>query len=465
MSTRVSVINPATEAEFTSFMPLPLAELRESCAAARRAQVAWAQVPLRERCELVARFCDSFERQSESIAGDLTAQMGKPITQARAEVRGTLARARSLVEQADLALSPRRPEPITGYDRYVERIPQGVVLNMAAWNYPLLIAVNVVVPAVLAGNAVLIKHSARTPLAGDIFATTFMGIGGPVGLVQSVQATHKVMAEFIAGQGGPDYVAFTGSVAGGRAVARAARERFIGVGLELGGKDGAYVMAEQDDLSWVAANLAEGFTYNCGQSCCAVERIYVHEKVYDSFCQEFLKHASNWRPADPSLPESNLGPLVSSAARDHILSQARSARDAGGAVLLEGGPLSVGGKGYFYAPEVFAMSSNDAALMREENFGPIVGLVKVSSDEQGVALVNDSAFGLTASVWGTDSETARRVVSQMSAGTVFLNRADYLDPQLPWTGYRDSGMGSTLGLEGFWNLTKPRSIHLRLKQG
>lgn len=462
METEFTVINPATEEIAASYRRATLDEIHEKARAARRVQRDWADTALDRRLEFALRFCEAFEADAEEIAATVTAEMGKPIGQSRAEVASMLARARSMILQAPEALAPRRPLPVSGFERYVERHPLGVVLNMAAWNYPLLIAVNVVLPAVIAGNAVILKHSARTPGAGEAFERAMRAARLDPHLVQAVQADHETMLQFAA-HGDIDHVAFTGSVEGGRAVQSAVRGRFISSGLELGGKDAAYVLDEQDDLDWVAANLAEGFAYNCGQSCCAVERIYVHARVYGEFVERLSAHAQTWVPGTPGLPETNLGPLVSESARRHIVGQVLDAREKGARVVLEGGPTQVAGRGFFYSPEILDGVHHGMKIMREENFGPIVGVMKVEDDAQAIGLINDSTFGLTASVWGKATERARRVVAALSAGTVFLNRCDYLDPALPWTGYRDSGLGSTLGHEGFWNLTRPRSIHMRLR--
>ena len=461
MAGEFSVVNPATEARIRNVQRLSLPELLQAGRRAKAAQIDWMGVGLQERMDLGLRVCSEIEKDAEVIARGITLEMGKPIVQARAEVRAMLFRARAMVAQAPDALRHRLPAVVEGFERFVERRPHGAVLDMAAWNYPLLIAVNVVLPAIVAGNAVLLKHSARTPGVGEAFAVAFERSGAPEGLVQAIQADHPTILAFAASEL-VDYVAFTGSVEGGRAVQAAVRDRFVGLGLELGGKDGAYVSDEAEDLGWIAQNLAEGFAYNCGQSCCAVERIYVHRRVYERFLPLFLEAARAWVPGDPLAETTNLGPLVSEAARRHIVSQAQDARRKGVSVLLEGGPTSVQGRGYFFAPEVFANTHHDMSLMRDETFGPIVGVMKVDSDDEAVRLMNDSAFALTASVWAPPTERSRRVLAALSAGTVFLNRCDYLDPMLPWTGHGDSGFGSTLGHEGYLNLTRPRSHHLRL---
>ena len=464
MSNEFFLTNPATEEKIGPISRLSAGEMEQAAARARAAQEKWSEAAPSERKKVVADFIAEFERNADKIAREITIQMGKPITQSHNEIKGMLHRARSILEQTDEALKPRRLDKVENFERFVERIPHGVVLNMAAWNYPLNIAVNVVLPAVLAGNAVILKHSAKTPMCGDHFADTFAAVGAPEGLVQALQADHATMAKFIE-SGAADYIAFTGSVEGGRQIRIAAREQFTDVGLELGGKDPAYVMEEQDDLDWTAANLAEAFIYNCGQSCCAVERIYVHEKIFDAFLEKLVHHASDWTPGNPLEEGTNLGPLVSEGARKWIMGQAEDAVKKGAKVVLEGGPTTVDGKGFFFKPQIMVDVNHDMSLMKEENFGPVMGVMKVKDDGEALKLMNDSAFGLTASVWGRDQARIEKMLSRLQAGTVFMNRCDYLDPEMPWTGYGDSGLGSTLGHEGFHHLTRPRSVHMRIKAG
>lgn len=464
MSDEFFSINPATEEKIGPFPRLDFDELKKVAERSRAAQTKWAAVPLAERQALVRKFIEEFKQMKDRVAADITRQMGKPLWQAHNEIGGLIERATGMLEQSTAALADRPLPPKENFSRYVRRVPHGVVFNMAAWNYPLVIAVNVVVPAVLAGNSVILKHSARTPLCGDHFAEAFAAAGAPEGLVVSIQATHATVEQFLK-SGLADFVAFTGSVPGGRAVQQAASAQFVDVGLELGGKDPAYVMEDQDDLAWTAGNLAEGFLYNCGQSCCAIERVYVHEKVYDPFMEHFLNTARTYAPGDPAAEGTTLGPLASSGARDHIVSQVESAVKAGAKFALKGGPADVNGKGYFYKPSVLEVADHSLALMQEENFGPIIGIMKVKNDEEALSLMNDSKFGLTASIWGADQARIEPLLAKVRAGTVFMNRCDYLDPGLPWTGYGDSGLGSTLGHEGLVQLTKPQSVHIRIKAG
>jgi acyl-CoA reductase-like NAD-dependent aldehyde dehydrogenase len=355
------------------------------------------------------------------------------------------------------ALAPEVLPEKEGFNRRIEHVPLGVVFNLAAWNYPLLIPVNVVVPALLAGNTVLLKHSARTPLCGLHFERAF-GELAPPGLVTSIVAGHDDAARLIADPR-VAHVAFTGSVAGGKAVYREAAARLLDAGLELGGKDPAYVAADAD-LAFAAENVVDGACYNAGQSCCAVERVYVHAAVHDEFIERALAILERYRLGDPLAEETTMGPLVSRAAVEVVERQAADALRRGARLLL-GGRRPDGLPGSFFLPTLIAGVPNDAEAMQEETFGPLVPVARVASDEEALALMNDTRYGLTASVWTRDRERAERLARDLDAGTVYQNRCDYLDPALPWTGARESGLGSTLSRYGYFHLTRRKSIHFR----
>jgi acyl-CoA reductase-like NAD-dependent aldehyde dehydrogenase len=456
----VIVDNPATEAEVYRVPANNEAELIEISEHARAAARELQTASLDERIRLCERAVRDFEERAETIAMDLTRQMGKPIAEARAELRTMAVRARYMMEIAHDALDERPAAHKTGYELAIEKLPVGVVLDIAAWNYPLLIAVNVVVPAVLAGNAVILKHSSRTPLCAGHFTDAFRRAGAPERAVSGVAAGHDATAGLI-GRGHVDYVAFTGSVEGGRAVSRAAAGRFIDVGLELGGKDPAYVRADCD-IEAVAANLAEGAFYNAGQSCCGVERIYVAESVYEDFLDALVAATAAWTPGDPELETTALGPMAQSGATATIAKQLEDASSKGARILCGGQAARVGGKGRWFEATVVADADHRMEVMTEETFGPVAAVAPVADDEQAVARMNDSRYGLTASIWSEDVEAARAVAARIEAGTVFLNRCDYLDPALPWSGWKDSGIGITLSSLGFDRLVKTRARHFRL---
>jgi acyl-CoA reductase-like NAD-dependent aldehyde dehydrogenase len=424
---------------------------------ARAAFQSWRRVPLAERISRVETALGYFRSQAAQVARDLTVQMGKPIAEARREIETFFDRARYTCSIAPQALAPDTLPPKEGFERRIVHEPLGVVLNIAAWNYPLLIPVNVVVPALLAGNVVLLKHSAKTPLCGLHFERAFASVDPP-GLVQSLVLTHQAVEELIA-SGPIDHLSFTGSVEGGRAVYREAARRLLDAGLELGGKDPAYVAADAD-LDFTAENVVDGGCYNAGQSCCAVERVYVHRKVYDGFLARARAVMERYRLGDPLLEETTMGPLASQGALDTIDLQVGEAVRRGARLLL-GGKRLVSSRGNFFQPTLLADLENDRLVMQEETFGPVLPVMAVEGDDQAIELMNQSRFGLTGSVWTRDPERAERFGRELKAGTVFRNRCDYLDPALPWTGAGESGLGSTLSRYGFYGLTRRKSLHFR----
>ncbi len=426
-----------------------------------RAQEAWGRTPLAERIALAEEFVRVFAGWREAIARDVSRQMGKPIAEARREVDTCLDRARAMIGFAPEALAPWCPPELPGFRRRITHEPVGVVLDIAAWNYPLLIAVNVIVPAVLAGDSVLVKHAARTPLCAGHFADAFAAAGAPADLVLPLAADHETVARVI-GRPEVGYVSFTGSVRGGHEVYRTVAARFLDAGLELGGKDPAYVAADAD-LAFAVENVIDGAFYNAGQSCCGVERIYVHRSLYDRFVEGAVRAVQAYRLGDPLDEATTMGPLAQPEAPAFLAGQVEEAGRRGAQVLIGGEPLAVNGRGRFFAPCVVAGASDELALMREESFGPVVGIAPVDSDEEAVRRMNDSAYGLTASVWTSDPERAEGLCARLEAGTVYANRCDYLDPALAWTGVKDSGKGTSLSPYGFLQLTRRKSWHLRLR--
>jgi len=421
-----------------------------------QAHLRWRAIPLEKRIAEVAGALAHFRSGSEKIARDISIQMGKPIVQARKEVDTMLARGEHLSVMAKYALAPEDLPAPTGMKLRIEHHPLGVVLDIASWNYPLLVPVNVVVPALLAGNAVLLKHSPLTPLCGQHFERGFASLSVP-NLVQNVVVENE-RAETLIEDPRVDHVVFTGSVATGRRVLAAAARRGIGAGLEMGGKDPAYV-ADDADIPFAAANVVEGACYNAGQSCCAVERVYVHEDVYEMFLESARAALKQYRMGDPLDVRTTLGPL---ARREGLETVAEHVEDAvmRGAKVLAGGRKGTG-KGFFFEPTLIAGVPNDALVMREETFGPVVPVASVASCDEAITRMNDSRYGLTASVWTRSAERAEWFARVIEAGTVYQNRCDVLDPALPWTGWKESGLGSTLSRYGFIGLTKRKSIHFR----
>ncbi len=437
------------------------AEIEGLVTRAFRAHKSWARVPVAERASLCERFCAEFEKEGERTAREITAQMGKPLQQAQNEVRTMLQRARAMIQIAPDSLRDEPLPPVPGFTRFVRHEPVGVVLDISAWNYPLLITVNVLVPAVLAGNAVLVKCANRTSLCGDAFARAFARAGAPENLVTAIDASHEICARIIA-RPEVGYVSFTGSVRGGHEVYKEGAKRFIDVGLELGGKDPAYV-APDADLEHAVANIVDGAYYNAGQSCCGIERIYVHASIYEKFIEGALAEVRKYRIGNPLDAAITMGPMAQPGAPEKLETQVEEARAKGARLLCGGKPVhDAKGLGRFFDPALVVDANHSMhGLMVEESFGPIVGVQKVSDDDEAVRLMNDSPYGLTAAIWTRDQERAFRIGAQIETGTFFMNRCDYLDPLLPWTGVKDTGKGMSLSKYGFIPLTRRKSFHLR----
>ncbi|PPQ64463.1 hypothetical protein CVT24_008473 [Panaeolus cyanescens] len=442
---------------------------------AAKAQQAWSKVPLEERIAIGWNFIDEFKKLADELPLELTQQMGRPVSQGAGEVRGFLDRANHLLNIASSCLSdiPLTDTDKPGFRRYIKRTPIGVILVIAPWNYPYLVSINSVLPAIIAGNAVILKPSPQTPLTAERFALALTNAGVPKEIIQVVHMSPELVTHAIENKK-LEFVSFTGSVEGGHAVQKAASlaPGFTGVGLELGGKDPAYVRPDAD-LDYTVAELVDGSFFNSGQSCCAIERIYVHETLYEPFVEKFVELTKSYKLGDPTLPETNLGPVVSLASAQRIRKQVADAGThqrflvilqliklsctvaAGAKSLVPEQHFPAAKEGTtFVAPQVLVDVNHSMDLMTEETFGPVVGIQKVSSDEEALALMNDSRYGLTASIWtnaenNPDSEKAFLwFVDNLQTGTVFLNRCDSLDPALAWTGVKDSGRGVSLSKFG-----------------
>jgi acyl-CoA reductase-like NAD-dependent aldehyde dehydrogenase len=460
---QLKVINPFNQNVLCELALDQGKSLEQKIAGARAAYDQWRRLPLDERARRVEQGLNYFREHAEQIARDITLQMGKPITQSRSEVKTLLHRAEYMLSIARETLAPERLPAQPGFHLRIEHAPLGVVYDIAPWNYPLLTAVNVVVPALLAGNTVLLKPSPLTPLVGLHFERAF-GEGGPsksanpAYLVNSLIVTNAQAARLI-NDPRVNYVAFTGSVATGTKVYHQAAKRLLDVGLELGGKDPAYV-AEDADLDFAAEQIVDGACYNAGQSCCAVERVYVHQARYREFLDRVKSRLKDYRLGNPLDEKTTMGPLARREAVAFLESQVKEAVRRGARLLL-GGKRLKGTRGNFFPPTLLADVPNSARIMQEESFGPLVPVSSVADDDEALARMIDSRFGLTASVWTRDRERAERFSRDLEVGTVFQNRCDYLDPSLPWTGARDSGIGSTLSRYGFYHLTRRKAIHLK----
>jgi acyl-CoA reductase-like NAD-dependent aldehyde dehydrogenase len=460
MADSLKCISPVDDSVYVERALAQPGEIAAALDKARTAQAAWKFTPIVERQALLTKAVDAFVAKRDEIAGEITRQMGRPISQAPGEVSGFEERARHMIDIAPQSLADVAVEPKEGFTRFIRRDPLGVVFVVAPWNFPYLTAVNSVIPALMAGNAVILKHSAQTPLCAERFAEAFAAAGLPDGLFQFLHLGHSDALKLI-GSDGIDFVAFTGSVDAGRKVQEAGARRFIGMGLELGGKDPAYVRPDVK-LEHAVETLVDGAFFNSGQSCCGIERIYIHADVYDRFVEGYAETARAYRLGNPLDSDTNLGPMVRASAADFVRAQTAEAVAKGARALIDSAAFAMDKAGTPYlAPQVLVDVDHSMRVMTEESFGPVVGLMKVSSDEEAIRLMNDSDFGLTASIWTSDEEAALSIGERTETGTWFMNRCDYLDPALAWTGVKDSGRGCTLSQVGYEQLTRPKSFHLR----
>ncbi|KJC41019.1 aldehyde dehydrogenase [Bradyrhizobium sp. LTSP885] len=436
-------------------------DIAEALAAARQAQREWSQVPLAERKAKVLAFLEALRAQNDAIVPELALQMGRPVRYG-GEFRSLEERVRTLVELSDAALAPTLPAERAGFRRMIKRVPAGIVLVIAPWNYPYLTAVNSVVPALLAGNAVILKHAAQTVLVGERFQSAMDQAGLPKHLFTTLNLDHAAAEKLIASRS-IDHVNFTGSVAGGRAIEHAAAGTFTTIGLELGGKDPAYVRPDAD-FDFAVEQLVDGAFFNSGQCCCGIERIYVHEQIYGRFVDAFTDLTSRYQLGNPLAQETTLGPMAAVRFADTVRAHTSEALANGARALVDPKGFSADRTGTAYLmPQVLVDVDHTMRVMMEESFGPVVGIMKVSSDEAAVALMNDSPYGLTASVWTADADAAERIGDGIATGTVFMNRCDYVDPSLAWTGVKDTGRGASMSRLGFEALTRPKSFHLRIE--
>jgi acyl-CoA reductase-like NAD-dependent aldehyde dehydrogenase len=429
--------------------------------AARAAQLAWGSLSLTARCENLGKAVDAFVAKANDIAAEITWQMGRPIRHSPGEIRGFEERARFMLGAAPEALAAVEPGDKAGFQRQIKRVPLGVVVVVAPWNYPYLTAVNAVLPALIAGNAVVLKHSHQTPLCAERFLEAFASAGVPAGVFQYLHLSHADTARLM-GDRRVASVCFTGSVSGGRAVVAATASGFATSGLELGGKDPAYVRADAN-LAHAIDTLTDGAFYNAGQSCCGIKRIYVAASRYEEFVAGVVDLTKKYRLGSPLDPETTIGPVVRTSAAEAVRAQVREAVSRGARQLIDEAWFAASAPGTPYlAPQVLVGVDHSMAIMREETFGPAVGIMKVASDEEAVRLMNDSDFGLTAAIFSADAPRAEALGDALETGTVFLNRCDYLDPALAWTGVKNSGRGCTLSRVGFEQLTRPKSYHFRI---
>ncbi|MGB2106779.1 MAG: aldehyde dehydrogenase family protein [Candidatus Puniceispirillum sp.] len=424
---------------------------------AEDAQAAWAARPLAARVEIVRDAVAHIGEMNDDIVPELAWQMGRPVRYG-GEFGGFTERASYMADIADTALAPIMIEDSDSFTRYIKRVPHGVVLVIAPWNYPYMTAINTVAPALIAGNAVMLKHASQTPLVGERLAQAFHAAGVPEGVFQNVFLGHDVTADLIAARSF-GFVNFTGSVNGGKHIETAAAGTFTNLGLELGGKDPGYVM-EDADLDAAVDTLIDGAMFNSGQCCCGIERIYVAESLYDEFVAKAVEIVSGYKLGNPLDSDTTLGPMAQVRFADEVRAQTAEAIEAGATALIDPA-LFPEDDGAYLMPQILVNVDHSMRVMREESFGPVVGIMKVADDDEAVRLMNDSDFGLTASLWTKDMVRATAIADQIETGTVFVNRCDYLDPALCWTGCKDTGRGGGLSEIGYHNVTRPKSFHLK----
>jgi acyl-CoA reductase-like NAD-dependent aldehyde dehydrogenase len=439
-----------------------LADVERALSLAVRAQAAWRQTKIDERVRFLREFVRAFVGGTKEGAEELTRQMGRPIAYSPMEVQRTGERAEAMIDIAEASLADIALPEKAGFHRFIRREPLGIVFVIPAWNYPYFIAVNGVVPALLAGNAVILRHSAVTPLCAERFAHAFESAGLPEGLFQYLHLDHEDTAHAIRDRR-VNFVAYTGSVHGGHEIQRILSDRFIDVNLELGGKDPAYVRPDVD-LGHAVENLVDGSFFNSGQSCCGIERIYVHQDLYQRFLEGFVELTKLYKLGNPLDPETTLGPMAKKSGAAVVRAHIEEALAKGAAALIDPRlfPQTALGENYL-APQVLVDVNHSMAVMVEETFGPVVGIMPVRDDEEAIRLMNDSPYGLTASIWTQDKAAAAALGDRLETGTVYMNRCDYLDPLLAWVGVKDTGRGCSLSQVAYEHLTRPKSFHYRIQ--
>ena len=452
----IRCISPIDGSVYAERPVLSAQDAQAAVARARTAQPAWAARPLAERIALVQDGVANVGAMNDEIVPELAHQMGRPIRYG-GEFGGFSERATYMADIARDALADIVIEDSDAFRRVIKRVPHGVVLVVAPWNYPYMTAINTVAPALIAGNTVMLKHASQTPLVGERMAQAFHAAGVPQDVFQNVFLDHRTTSDLIAARSF-GFVNFTGSVGGGQAIERAAAGTFTGVGLELGGKDPGYV-CDDADLDAAVETLIDGAMFNSGQCCCGIERIYVAQRHFDAFVARAVEIVAAYKLGNPLDPETTLGPMAHVRFADEVRAQIAEAVADGATAHITTFDQDDGGA--YLTPQILTNVTHDMRVMRDESFGPVVGIMPVKDDAEAIAMMNDSHFGLTASIWTNDVARAEAIADRIETGTVFMNRADYLDPGLCWTGCKDTGRGGGLSLIGYHNLTRPKSYHLK----
>ena len=456
MSHVLTCISPIDGSVYAEREALSLDAAQQAAARARSAQASWAARPLQERIALVQAGIAAVGEMNDEVVPELAHMMGRPVRYG-GEFAGFEERGSHMAAIAEEALADIAVGEDATVKRFIKRVPHGVVLVVAPWNYPYMTAINTLAPALIAGNAVLLKHATQTLLVGERLARAFHSVGVPEEVFQNVYLDHATTSALIA-ERAFDFVNFTGSVGGGRAMELAAAGTFTGLGLELGGKDPGYVM-EDADLDAAVATLVDGAMFNSGQCCCGIERIYVHESLFEAFVDKAVALVEGYKLGNPLAADTDIGPMANIRFAREVRAQIDEALAAGAKAHIARKPEDDGGA--YLTPQILTRVTHEMRVMRDESFGPVVGIIPVANDEEAIRLMNDSRFGLTASLWTADIERAQRVGDRVETGTVFMNRADYLDPGLCWTGCKDTGRGGGLSVIGYHNLTRPKSYYLK----
>ena len=457
MTEQLQCISPVDNSVYAKRAPMSPDAARQAVARAHAAQNDWAARPLDVRIALVREAVAIIGQQNAEIVPELAWQMGRPVRYG-GEFGGFQERANHMADIAASALAPVSIEDSEQFQRYIKRVPHGVVLVIAPWNYPYMTAINAVAPALIAGNVVLLKHATQTLLVGERLARAFHAAGVPEAVFQNLYLDHATTAQLIADKSF-GFVNFTGSVQGGRVIEQAAAGSFTGLGLELGGKDPGYVM-DDADIQTAAETLIDGAMFNSGQCCCGIERIYVAEAVFDQFVEHAVAIVNSYQLGNPLDSDTSLGPMAHARFAALVRAQTDDAISRGAKALIDPARFPAN-KGAYLMPQILLDVDHSMPVMQEESFGPVVGIMKVRNDAEAIALMNDSQYGLTAALWTPDIDRATHIADQLDTGTVFMNRCDYLDPALCWTGCKDTGRGGSLSEIGFHNLTRPKSYHMK----
>ncbi|OJD13873.1 hypothetical protein AJ78_05720 [Emergomyces pasteurianus Ep9510] len=461
----LTTISPITNDPIITRPAVSQHELASLPQKAQHAFRSFRSTTLGQRQEIVARALGLLAKKKDVLAREVTEQMGRPIAYTGGEIATAIKRGEYLNRISSTVLGDEGTidtEAEDGFKRYIKKVPVGAVLIIFPWNYPYLVLVNSLVPALLAGNAVILKPSPQTPTVVEQIASIFYEAGLPQDVLQYFHCGSPVDIESIVRSPLINHICFTGSVAGGLAVQKAAADRIVNVGLELGGNDPAYVRSDVN-LTWAAEEIVDGAIFNSGQSCCAIERVYVHEAIYDDFIKEAQKVLSNYRVGDPFDEKTQIGPVISKRAKETILAQIEDAVQKGAVDETPSNPTfdNLPPAGNFVKPTLLTGVNHEMQVMTEETFGPVIPVTKVKDDNEAIRLMNQSDLGLTASVWTKDLSKAEELIEQIEAGTVFVNRADYPSPDLAWTGWKNSGRGVTLSRFGFDQFVKLKSFHLK----